>query len=62
MIEEVRYILTPIQCVKFITFIENNKYKSEMALWVKRNIRKFSNDFNSQATDPGCKKKSKNEI
>jgi hypothetical protein len=33
-----------------------------MALWVKRNIRKFSNDFNSQATDPGCKKKSKNEI
>lgn len=28
MIEEVRYILTPIQCVKFITFIENNKYKA----------------------------------
>ena len=44
LIEDLRRMLTPLQCSKLITFIENNKYKSEMELWVSRNIRKFEED------------------
>lgn len=42
LIENLRYMLTPIQCAKLIIFIEDYKYKQEMDLWVKRNMRKFS--------------------
>jgi hypothetical protein len=30
-----------------------------MALWDKRNIRKFSDEVTPSAIDPGCKKKPK---
>lgn len=57
---ELRDILSPVQCAKLVTFIEKNKYKQEMELWVKRNIRKFSTEEVSlPAADPGITKMTK---
>ena len=57
MIESLRHKLNPTQCVKLITFIENNKYRKQMELWVKDNMRKFSEEEESPpAEDPGIMK------
>lgn len=57
-----RHLLTPTQCVKLITFIENNKYRKQMEMWVKDNMRKFSEESESApATDPGILKMMKME-
>lgn len=54
-IMELRDIITPVQSAKLVSFIERNKYKQEMELWVKRNLRKFSEET-SPASDPGITK------
>lgn len=32
-VDVIRNILTPIQCAKFIIFIERNKYRKELNIW-----------------------------
>lgn len=36
----IRNILTPIQCAKFIIFIEKNKYRKELNIWDKESSSK----------------------
>lgn len=36
----IRNILTPIQCAKFIIFIERNKYRKELNIWDKESSTK----------------------
>lgn len=34
-VDVIRNILTPVQCAKFIIFIERNKYRKELNIWDK---------------------------
>ena len=34
-VDAIRNILTPIQCAKFVIFIERNKYRKELSIWDK---------------------------
>ena len=36
----IRNILTPLQCAKFIIFIERNKYRKELNIWDKEYLPK----------------------
>lgn len=45
MIDNIRDVLTPVQCAKFILFIERNKYRKELNLCdvnEDEKIRKFT--------------------